>query len=149
VQIGYRQDNFKLTTKNHQNDPLIITKQDWKNVQSWTLGINGETCTEYNVFIKGKVTYGWVYKSDFSWETPLINSNLFHPKAGPHGRNYDANIAVGFPFWWNWCENCCDTIRFVPLVGFSWNRMNFKSRGRFSGEDISSDSSSDVLKTKA
>jgi len=142
VQIGYRHDNFKIVTRKTDN-PIFITKQDWSDVQSWTLGIDGETCTEYNVYIRGKIVYGWNNTSKFHYETPLVDPNLIHVKGGPHGRNYEANFAIGFPIWWNWCNNCCDTLRFIPLVGFSWNRMNFKSKGRIANNsDVFLDSSS-------
>lgn len=129
-QVGYRNDNFHVVTKPHRDRSIsepLLKKHSWPNVSSYNFGLNAYTYTEYNIFFKGKLSYGQVIRSRSEFETPEVFRDNFRGKSKPKGTTYEGEIAIGFPIW----LNCCDTLRIIPLVGYNYNRFNYNGRGSF------------------
>lgn len=130
-QAGYRNDNFHVVTKpphyNEEPSDFFLRKHSWPNISSYNFGINAYTYTEYNIFFKGKFSYGHVIRSRSEFETREVFRDNFRGKAKPKGTTYEGEIAIGFPIW----LNCCDTLRIIPLVGYNYNRFNYNGKGSF------------------
>lgn len=126
-EIGYRYDNLNFTSRDYKRQSIAIEKQHWKDISTMAFGISASTYTEYNVFIKGKLDYGKVYHANLRIDNPFFNSlDRFH-QWHTGGNTYAANIAVGFPIWFN-CT--CDWLHFIPLVGFDYDRLKLRGHER-------------------
>lgn len=124
LRIGYRNDDIHINAHNKLQGANIFRKQSWNNISIFTYGINASTYTEYNVFLRGKLNYGYIMHMGVSVDNPLVNDFTRSRNHNTRGTTYEGEIAVGFPLWIRRCDN----YHFIPLVGYSFNRIKARSR---------------------
>lgn len=123
ITTGYRQDQLKTHVIPASPDATVITENNWKDISLFQVRgtFKAETC--FNTYSRAYFNYGRMVDFEHSLISPtlvLLTSNTHHEK----GRVYDAEYAFGYSFY------ACDTLRFTPLTGYSYHRIELDSHNR-------------------
>jgi hypothetical protein len=134
VFAGYRHDNLDLNHKVPSHDPFYKQKTHFKNIDIFQIGINARSTIGCNFYARAEATWGWVLNGDLNrsislrqpascgvdWINEVKHKNTFDEKYV-----YDANIAIGYPFYF------CDCSAVVaPVIGYAVDVQDFSVHER-------------------
>lgn len=122
---GYRHDDLTISGRSRGGIEQV-NRFKWNNINSYILGFNIATYTEYNIFFKANYDYSVVLDGNLDIDTSRFSSDDFDRRKSLRGRTIDTSIACGFPIWFN----CCDPLRIIPLLGYSFDKIIVHGRGR-------------------
>lgn len=136
---GYRQDNLKVHVIPASDGALVASTNNFKNVDIFQgrLTFKAETC--YSTYSRAYFNYGRLveFRHEFISPTLLPDPSKTHHEKG---RVYDTEYAFGFSWY------PCNSLRFTPLTGYSYHRIEFESHNRVPIEANASDYFSVVSK---
>lgn len=134
---GYRQDNVRWETKTPSHDPRVKLNDRFKEIDIFQIGVNARSTLGCNFYARAEATWGWVLNGDFKQTGTVFahgrdlfsgsSSDSFNfCRENKHRRTfddqyvYDANIAIGYPFYF------CDCTSVVaPVIGYAVDVQEF------------------------
>lgn len=141
--IGYRNDRLEWKHSFPSSDPIVSTKQEFKDIDILQIGVDGRTTLGCNLYLRGGAYFGWVLDGTFKEKNSIYGS--YGCGFSDHSKHlvddqyvYGINVAVGYPFYF-----CDCTLTLSPVVGYSVDNQNFSFDG--SSEEDSSYGSSSVV----
>lgn len=155
---GYRHDNIDVKHRSPAHDPHFKTKTRFKNIDIFQIGLNARSTLGNNFYARAEASWGWILDGDIKRHASLFNHgyNAFassesswdfceqksHENTFDDKYVYDANIAIGYPFYF--CD--CSTI-VAPVIGYAVDAQdisvddnNFELVGNACSEHIRSGS---------
>jgi hypothetical protein len=128
-EAGYRHDEIssKLKASSHKNK----LHRKFDNLDIFQIGLTGRTMLGCNFYGRASANWGWIIDGDYkrtfsSSQIPAIPgfSDVSDFVVSDRNRNliddnsfvYDANIAVGYPFFFSDC-----TLALSPTIGYAVN----------------------------
>lgn len=133
---GYRHDNIDVKHRSPAQNFKASTK--FKNIDIFQIGINARSTLGCNFYARAEASWGWVLDGDLKRHASLFKHghDAFH-SSGPsfdlceqnsHETTlddryvYDANIAIGYPFYF--CD--CSAI-LAPVIGYAVDAQNLSA----------------------
>ncbi len=145
---GYRHDNIDLKHRAPSNDPKLKEHTRFKNIDIFQIGINARTTLGCNFYARAEASGGWILDGDLRQSASLFQGG--HEVFASSGSSfdlweqkrhettfdekyvYDANIAIGYPFYF------CDCSALVaPVIGYAVDAQDISSHNRGIGIDQS------------
>lgn len=132
VLAGYRHDNVSWKTKTPSCDPRFELNNRFRNIDIFQIGLEARTTLTCNFYARAEATWGWILNGDFKQTGSVFSQgrelfsgsssadNFHFRRENEHRRNfddqyvYDANIAIGYPFYF--CD--CTTV-LAPVIGYA------------------------------
>jgi hypothetical protein len=127
---GYRHDNIDLKHRYPESHPDFKAHTKFKNIDIFQIGINARSTIGCNFYARAEASWGWILDGDLK-QTASISHNATHWNNASNGSCdlwqpkchentfdekyvYDANIAIGYPFYF------CDCSAIVaPVIGYA------------------------------
>lgn len=128
---GYRHDSINLKHRVPSHDPVFKSNLKFKDIDIFQIGVSARSTIGCNFYARAEATWGWILDGDLKWNASAFNrvSPLFssssdnfsglwnekrHCNTFDEKYVYDANIAIGYPFYF--CD--CTTV-VAPVIGYA------------------------------
>lgn len=142
---GYRHDDITIKHRYPAHNPDFKSHTKFKNIDIFQVGINARSTIGCNFYARAEASWGWILDGDFKQSASLFHNaapiwsrsgsssqasvDLWQPKSHESTLDdkyvYDANIAIGYPFYF------CDCSAIVaPVIGYAVDAQNFSHHGR-------------------
>jgi len=136
LEAGYRRDTIDWKHDFPSNDPFVSSKQRFKDLDIFQIGIHGRSTLGCNFYVRGSAYWGWILDGDFErhfgtyfspYDSYDFDDNFKFGFSDERFSTVDDQYvfgvsgAIGYPFYF-----CDCTMVLAPVIGYAFDEQNVR-----------------------